>query len=174
MYSLLSFTWKAPSVDPVTTCKDPPASSSLVLLLSSNVTWMSDCASAGTSLDVGKQHLIQPQTGWELSLASPSWIMWALPVIAGPPLVLYCHLSATHRLEADWPGGAGRASRAHSASNAGAGSLVGPARLPCAAWNEVILRTGICVAAFQSPTENLHVYQKKSRLNLYILCLSPT
>lgn len=30
-------------------------------------------------------------------------------------------------------------------------------QLPCAASNEVILRTGICVAAFQSPAENLEV-----------------
>lgn len=115
-FLLFLFYLKNPlKVDPVTTCKGPPALSCLVLLPSSNVTWMSDCANAGTSLAVGKQHLIQPQKGWELSLTSPGWIMWALPVIARPPLVLYCHLSATHRPRPNRPDWAGRAARVCSA-----------------------------------------------------------
>lgn len=37
----------------------------------------------------------------------------------------------------------------------GTGSSVGTVLHASAAWNEVILRTGICMAAFQSPSENL-------------------
>lgn len=69
------------SVDPVTTCKDPPALFSLVLLPSANVTWMSDCGSTGASVAVEEQHLIQPQEGWELPLTSPCWMMQALPIL---------------------------------------------------------------------------------------------
>lgn len=66
-FFLLLFTSKAPlqtvchQPNPPTTCKAPPALSGLIKLPSSNVTWMSDRANAGTSLAVGKRHLMQPR-----------------------------------------------------------------------------------------------------------------
>lgn len=152
----------------MTTCKDPPALSSLVLLPSTNVTWMSDCASAGTSLAVGKRHLIQPHKGWELSLTSPCWMMRALPIIAKPALVLYCHLSAAHRPRpAGW-----QSCHCSQRFNAGTASLVGPVPLPCVVWNEVILRTGISCGCISKSPENLEVYLNKTWLNMHFLHLT--
>lgn len=108
---LLWFTSKAPlqtvchQPNPMTTCIGPPALSSLIKLPSSNVTWMSGCANAGTSLAVGRQHLMQPQKGWELSQASPCWMMWALPIIIIIIIMVISSLAstATFQLRADWP-----------------------------------------------------------------------
>lgn len=116
LYGTHSFIYlKSPfknSVSPVTTCKDPPALSSIVLLPSSNVTWISDCASAGTSLAVEEQHLIQLQKGLKLSLTLPGWITYALHGqcrTASDPLLP--PLSHT-RTEAELPAWAARAQSA--------------------------------------------------------------
>lgn len=156
----------------VTTCKHPPALSSPVLLPSTNVTWMSDCANAGTSLGF-REAAPDPALRGDESCQWPRPAGWCGHCPSSPGLLWSS--TATSQLLADWSlsGEAGRQAGWQSSPgySESSGSHVGWALLPCAVWNEVILRTGICVATFQSPN-NLQVHQKKSRLNVFIFYIS--
>lgn len=91
---------------------------------------MSDCASAGTSLAVGKQHLIQPSEGMravtDLSLLDDAGTAHHRQASSGPLLPPFSRsqteAGATDRL-AGW-----QSCQGSLRFDAGAGSLVGPQR----------------------------------------------